>query len=66
VTVAHRRTRSDPTAKMSEWDAGVISFSDQRLGATRDLTARSSLSVARKEFRSFLRSFREGEFFVYR
>jgi hypothetical protein len=51
---------------MSEWDSGSISFSSQRLGAARDLSSRESLAVAKTEFRNFIRSFREGEFFVYR
>ncbi|KAA0161332.1 hypothetical protein FNF27_04605 [Cafeteria roenbergensis] len=51
---------------MSEWDTGSISFSSQRLGSSRDLSSRDSLTVARREFRAFVRGFREGEFFLYR
>jgi len=51
---------------MSEWDSGSIAFSSQRLGASRDASSRDSLSVARAEFRAFIRGFRDGEFFIYR
>ncbi len=58
--------RAPTLGAMSEWDTGSISFSSQRLGSSRDLSSRDSLTVARREFRAFVRGFREGEFFLYR
>ena len=48
------------------WDSGEVSFSSQGLGSVRDVSARESRAVARKEFSAFLRAYRAEESFVYR